>query len=315
MQVGKEHYIPIISFLRAVASLGVCATHMHFATGLYHEPLTKFITYGQLGVAVFFTISGFIIPYSLWTSDYKLKNFSTYILKRSIRIDPPYLAVILICLMLGYQFDFKKFILHLFYLIPFSNYDWYQGTFWTLGIEFQFYIFIGLFFPFIKKGNLYFLIPILLAFSFTGYFLNLHNGYNFIFRHIHYFVFGIIALLYKKKRISVIMTQFLLMTLTIYLCVNVSILTGFIGFIASQFIINFNFQNKITNFLGKISYSLYLIHPLIGECVIRLLKPFSPNLYLLYFTTLISCILGASIFYYGIERISLKWSKSIPTNP
>jgi peptidoglycan/LPS O-acetylase OafA/YrhL len=125
--------------------------HMQYTAGLDKLHIGKVLHYGQQGVAVFFVISGFIIPYSLWNSNYERKNFFKYIFKRLVRIDPPYLMVLLICLLFGsiynlYQFDFLKVIFHLAYLIPFSNYDWYQSVFWTLGLEFQFYILIGLLF-------------------------------------------------------------------------------------------------------------------------------------------------------------------------
>ena len=52
------------------------------------EPVLR---YGWLGVDVFFVISGFIIPFSLHRSGYQIGQFGRFLLKRIIRLDPPYL--------------------------------------------------------------------------------------------------------------------------------------------------------------------------------------------------------------------------------
>ena len=57
--------------------------------------------WGWAGVEVFFVISGFIIPFTLWQSGYRLKNYARFILKRIIRLDPPYLLSILLAIALA----------------------------------------------------------------------------------------------------------------------------------------------------------------------------------------------------------------------
>lgn len=74
MKDTKE-FIPVINFLRGIASLSVCAVHTYYITNLSKLPQFKFLAAGQDGVAVFLVISGFIIPYSLWNSNYEIRNF------------------------------------------------------------------------------------------------------------------------------------------------------------------------------------------------------------------------------------------------
>jgi peptidoglycan/LPS O-acetylase OafA/YrhL len=311
MKVRKSEHIPIFNLLRALAALGVCLIHLHYEVGLNRYPINKIITHGQQGVAIFFVVSGFIIPYSLWNSDYKVKYFFSYIFRRSVRIDPPYLLIILICLLTGYKFDLLKIIYHLFYLIPFSNQNWYQGVFWTLGVEFQFYILIGLLFPLLKNSNSNLIIGCLVLIGITGYFIPYPKNFGFIFHHAHYFSFGIITLLAWKKRIPIFTAQMSMLFLALFLTFTVSINCGFVGFIVAQAILYLKFENPITNFLGKISYSLYLTHSLTAEFLGKLLKPYAINPYVLFGIMIVCSILLAFIFYFFMERVALNWSKRI----
>ena len=73
----------------------------------------------------------------------------------SSRLDPPYLVTIAIAVALAaYQtFDdrpaylvfpsWSTIALHLGYLTGIGGHDWVLAVFWTLGIEFQFYIVVG----------------------------------------------------------------------------------------------------------------------------------------------------------------------------
>lgn len=316
-------YIPILNILRAVASLAVVFMHMSYASKLDKLPLGDILHYGQQGVAVFFVISGFIIPYSLWNSKYTIDQFFKYILKRSIRIDPPYLLVLLLCLIYGYffsiyPFNFLKFVFHLAYLIPFSQYDWYQSVFWTLGIEFQFYILIGLAFGFLKNSNIKLVCVVLLLIGATGYFVD--HSRNFILGNIHYFVIGILCFLYKKNRVSFKLTHLMLIVLSAFLMLKISMVTGLVGYVTAIAILHLKFSSLVTDFLGRIYYSLYLIHSLAAEFMLTIfyflnkLNPYPLFLILIFFNIVI-----ATIFYYLIEEPALNWAakiklKKIPSN-
>lgn len=308
-------YIPILNFLRALASLSVCVVHLHYMVGLEKYPIGKLLVQGQGGAAVFFVVSGFVIPYSLWNYNYALKNFFRYLWRRAVRIDPPYFVMVLISVLLLGQFDPIRFLFHLLYLIPFSGYDWYQSIFWTLGIEFQFYILIGLCFPLLKKGNIYVVVAIILLLSGTGYFINVMRSRDFIFHNIHYFGYGILALLIKKERIPLKVGHLLLLALTLFLCLKISIITGLIGYVVALTIIHLSFENSVSNFLGRISYSLYLTHVLIGGMLLVLFKPLIPNIYMLFLALLLCCIAVAFVYYRFIEKAALRWSKSVKLHP
>lgn len=93
-----------LDILRGVAALSV--SWYHFTNGnsafLPDGTLKTSGEYGWLGVEVFFVISGFIIPFTLARSGYRLADYGTFLVKRVVRLDPPYLVAIALIIALGY---------------------------------------------------------------------------------------------------------------------------------------------------------------------------------------------------------------------
>ena len=58
--------------------------------------------YGWLGVEMFFVVSGFVIPWALHRGGYRLKDYGRFLLKRVLRLDPPYVLSIALVLGLAY---------------------------------------------------------------------------------------------------------------------------------------------------------------------------------------------------------------------
>jgi len=99
-----NHRLESITTLRAIAALLVCFIHAGQVAGFRTDGLIQFvINEGQQGVAIFFVVSGFILPYALYNKDYMLKHFWLFLAGRIIRIDPPYWASILLVFLLGLQ--------------------------------------------------------------------------------------------------------------------------------------------------------------------------------------------------------------------
>src|SRR6266403_801542 len=160
-----KNRIAVLDFLRGIASLGV--VFFHFFNVLNPGFLTSISYYGQLGVQVFFVISGFIIPYSLYRGGYTLRHYGTFVLKRVVRLDPPYIVTIVIIMVLGvlswyfpfqqgpvFEVSLPQVLLHFAYINVFFGYPWLSDVFWTLAIEFQYYLLIGLVFPLVFSRRL-----------------------------------------------------------------------------------------------------------------------------------------------------------------
>src|SRR2546423_14858364 len=86
----------ILDLLRGIASLSVCWFHLTNGNEHFLPPgwLRASGEYGWVGVNVFFVISGFIIPYSLFQSGYRLRDYGRFFLKRILALGPTSLRAI-----------------------------------------------------------------------------------------------------------------------------------------------------------------------------------------------------------------------------
>ena len=88
--------------LRGVAALSV--TWFHFTHGnetfLRDGLLKSSGTFGWLGLFTFFVLSGFVIPYALHRAAFQLPQLGRFLLKRIVRLDPPYFATVVVVLVL-----------------------------------------------------------------------------------------------------------------------------------------------------------------------------------------------------------------------
>ena len=155
MSTASGSRIAIVEAMRGLAAIAVACNHFSLPlSGPLPEALT---VYGWLGVDVFFVISGFVIPLSLHGRNYRLRDFPNYLLRRLIRLEPPYIASILFVIVLWHasaaapqyagsapDYSLAQIFFHLLYLIPLTNYAWLADIYWSLAYEFVFYIVVGL---------------------------------------------------------------------------------------------------------------------------------------------------------------------------
>lgn len=310
----SKRHLTTLDFLRGIAALFVVLFHFS-GTGLsklMQEPIRQMFSWGYLGVIIFFVISGFVIPYALLRSNYRFSDFGNFIGKRFVRICPPSYIVILLTLVLFYTIDrlhlsknswfglitFPQVIHNFLYTIPFTNYEWINGVFWTLAIEFQFYLFIGLVFIQMFKTLTNFAICSLVLTCF--YYTPLAQPIQF-FHYNSFFIIGGITLLYFEKRIFVSHYLFMLSVIGAICYFQIGLTEALFGVATSLTIAFTHVDNRIGKFLGNISYSLYLTHMLIGSaCEAFLIKFFPPTTpiikFVLFVTILLIAIIGAYIY-------------------
>ncbi|WP_316806870.1 acyltransferase [Pedobacter agri] len=210
-----------VDFLRGIAALLVCL--FHFTNGNSHfldhgNWLKQIGSIGWTSVEIFFILSGFIIPYSLDRSHYHYKTFKHFMLKRLLRIEPPYLAAIFFVLAVNYlgtlspyyrgedfNINYFNLLLHLGYLNGFFGHGWLNPVFWTLAIEFQFYLLMELLFPMLHRTKKYVQISILVLLLVSAYFI---KSAGFIFHFLPYFILGIILYFRKIKQWSTKLSTF-----------------------------------------------------------------------------------------------------------
>jgi peptidoglycan/LPS O-acetylase OafA/YrhL len=148
----KKHILSL-NGLRTISILMVIGAHLlhhHYFTDSNNKALKYFgfiFFNGQLGVNIFFVISGFLITTLLIyekenTGDISLKNFYA---RRSIRIFPAYYFLLLVYFILqlvGYlNFDAREWLANLTYTKQFfPSGDDVAGHLWSLSVEEVFYL-------------------------------------------------------------------------------------------------------------------------------------------------------------------------------
>ena len=86
--------IQSVESLRGIAAFIVMWAHFgHTAQWLKFAP-------GSLGVFIFFVISGFVIPYAMQSVGYTHRDAGRFILRRLVRLEPPYLVAVVVMLAL-----------------------------------------------------------------------------------------------------------------------------------------------------------------------------------------------------------------------
>lgn len=100
-QANKQ--FPVLDTMRAVGALAVLTTHVGFNAGIYsgHGAIGRLIARMDVGVAVFFVLSGFLLsrPWLVAsTLDRRRPGIRRYAWKRFLRIVPAYTAVALVAL-------------------------------------------------------------------------------------------------------------------------------------------------------------------------------------------------------------------------
>ncbi|HEY5066245.1 MAG TPA: acyltransferase [Xanthobacteraceae bacterium] len=152
MQSKNTAYLERLDHLRALAAL--CVVLFEFRGYMRQLPLPHFslalIERGQVGVALFMVISGFILSHIVGASELDVPRFY---LNRILRIYPLFIFIVT----LGYFVvpdprDTQTGVDFLLALLPISNlyrlhYGTYGGMMWSIAVELQFY----LLFPFLWR--------------------------------------------------------------------------------------------------------------------------------------------------------------------
>lgn len=140
-----------IDALRALAALLVLWRHVAdaFATlgpgvsGLWVVDWGAALDFGRIGVVTFFLVSGYVIPFSIHPE--RPAAVGTFLIKRFFRIYPAYwlsipLGALATCWIWGLPFDARDFLVNLTLLQDFVGVRAALGLYWTLLVEWAFYL-------------------------------------------------------------------------------------------------------------------------------------------------------------------------------
>jgi peptidoglycan/LPS O-acetylase OafA/YrhL len=332
----KTPRFAFVDALRGIAALSVVLFHAiagnhvnALYAGLPHWA-QLLLDHGFVGVAIFFVLSGFVITHSLNGKTLSLPDIGVFMLKRSLRLDPPYWIAMALAISFSImathavkdraadEFSTAQIFAHLFYVQDILGYRQINPAFWTLCLEIQFYlVFAGLLWSrssalLISAFAVSLLWPLNLAPSLTGFFPNLWFG----------FLLGVGA--YKAWRVNTALPWFLAYAGAVLASglhdgspfVIACSLTALSLLLVSRMgrlstLLNWRW----VQFLGAISYSLYLIHSPITGATFRVGYMFTGRtIYteaLWWVVSIAACLVAATLLRLSVERPMLKLSASL----
>jgi len=322
---NDSHRLETVDQLRGLAALAVGWYHFTNVRSFLPEGWIKESgSSGWLGVEVFFVISGFILPWALYRAGYRLRHFARFLAKRILRLDPPYLVTLVLLIGLaflgwarhGFQADqlhlsFPQVFLHLGYLNAFFGYEWLSPVFWTLAIEFQYYLLLGLLFPLLIHTNMNVRLS---ALSVLGALAFVFPQSAFVFHFMFLFLLGIATFYRKTGQIGNRTFLALLIVFGIGCTCTLSPLIAIVGAATATSISYTKLNIRPLRFLSRISYSFYLLHGTIGGILITQVMRVTenPSLRITFLPVIFGLsILGSWVLYRWVELPAQRWSSSI----
>ncbi len=288
--VQTSQRLQTIDGLRAIAASLVAVSHfVAYNSGFDGFPQAKsFFYYGANGIQIFFVISGFILPYSMWMADYRLRRLHLFFAKRLLRLEPSYLVSLAITIALGYasaaapgyngppySVGYVQVASHLAYLSPYFDYPPIHGGYWTLAIEFQFYVLIGLVFPVIRSGRNDVALIALGTLCSATFLL----GDNALPHWLPVFAMGMWT--FRKTVGLATNIEFSVGLALAYLfgIVSCGIVPSTVAILTAAVIAHARWRpGRTVAFVGAISYTFYLYHQPVGQRVTHLLNRYFAGL-------------------------------------
>jgi len=328
-----------IDGLRGVAAMMVVFFHMKLilsdAVGRWFPPwLDTLFGHGDLGVDVFFVLSGFVIAHSIRDGDHTFQYLGKYALRRSIRLDPPLwaailLEIVLIQVSLYFYPDLgtktptlKQVLVNIAYLQEMLHVGNVIAVLWSLTYEVQFYFISVSFLVAVRlirrwdvqipwsKVFAYSLMVLAYTYSIAIYQNLVPTPLRGIFleRWFQFFL-GVMAwavLRHKLPQWVFVMAWTVCLVSTLVLAPSgyrtqsslcALLISALILWVGSSGRMDRLLSGNVSQFLGKISYSLYLLHLPIGWRFGSLMKRLAGNeLSVIIGTTVFVGSVAASVF-------------------
>ena len=324
--MSKTSHIGFIETLRAIAACSVLGFHfITWNNGIgdiyWNEKVKGIATYGAQGVEMFYIISGFVITFALTRSGYKIIHYGKYVLKRVIRIIPVFFMTIfsiysfkffMAKIFWGYemQLDYSNILANLTFTVDlWEGATWINPIFSTLGVEFQFYLLIGLLLPFIqyKAWSKYIILSLLILAGINT------MGHQTVLFNMPYFAIGIVMHdVYAKKLLN---ASYIYLGILLSVLLRYYLLEDFIiGALTLLLFLVIKPSFRLTNSIGQVSYSLYLTHGLFGGWLLFFLSRdeyINLTPYLIIPLAFVFSLIGAKVFYALFEKPSIKFGKKI----
>ena len=337
--------------LRGIAAMLVVLYQLYLHAETLLRPFTPeglhalIGSFGATGVNVFFVLSGFVISMSLRGAPLSGRYVAMFALRRSVRLDPPYWVTIILCIAMAKlsallfaelagrgQFSAAQIVAHLFYLQDILGFGDISAVFWTLCIELQFYLVLVLVLtaahdPAQPRSRPILAVAALVALSLVLAVGQIKLPVDGLFvRYWHMFALGVLTcwcvfgdLSWRWWWALVGIEGVVVFGAAPSLPHLAPVLAALVIVLSNRWVAARGWlSGAVHQFLGKLSYSLYLMHPIVGWSTISVLKKLfgdhpSLPLGLLYMTCgIVTSIAAAWILWRAVELPAIRWSKRVP---
>lgn len=315
MKSVNINYLPAIDHLRAFAAILILIYHGQSL--IYNKvinsdnvfdhwieannPLSAMIIEGHTAVALFMVLSGFIFTYGSYNKEI---SYLTFIYNRFLRVYPLYIFIMFVGIYTfpeNYSLSGMLQSLFLFSNLPGSlNIGPFSAMFWTISVEFSFYLMFPFLLKFLHQGGMKkmaTLILVMIIFRMFSFLLGTNirdiSYWTIIGRMDQLIVGMIIAKLYiqislnRTKWIVILIISTILILLSLFMFNKLggwpsiefwklfwpSIEGGMWGLFVLSYIKlvvgNKNIIQTIISKIGEVSFSIYLTHYIVASIIVQ----------------------------------------------
>lgn len=320
IEVNKSNRIEMLDVLRGLACIMVVLGHYIQEIGpALNKQLYALAGLGGKGVWLFFMISGFVIFMTLENT----RKPIDFIVSRFARLFPAYWAAVILSFILlkCFQLDqdhvsLQNLLLNLTMLPSCFGTENLDKVYWTLRVELVFYAWM---FLLLVSNGLKYIDYYLLAILFiSGVFVVCENAIAgqpmfsmvnniLILDHVYWFALGIEFYKFFKYRdlkgegLLVIAAAVIVMVLRGFSTENCLINLGLLLVFGAAVLIKMHVFLKPLQYLGLISYALYLIHSNLGRAFITQLTGAGYNQWAVFLLILTAALTLAHALTFTIE--------------
>jgi len=336
-----------LDYLRGLAASGVMAYHLSLFSFGESDASTVIARIKIYGVSVFYVLSGLTLCIADSKMQLNKKSLTIFYLKRFFRIFPLlWLATFFTYLLWNgpEMYSLKHLIVNTTILPGMIRPDAFEANgAWSIGNELFFYLFFPVLFFLNAKKPLYFVITVLAIFAAFALFTfklldpSIQLGYQWSkyvnpFNQFFFFAVGMFIATLKKPaglfiKWAPLLICFFFAAIVFYPASGepIVLVTGITRLVLSLFTIMLCYLFYISDFqflplfirnflkyLGEVSYSIYLIHPLVYLSLKHLSDAYLKlNVAIIITLTVVITLLLSKIVYENFEKYFMLKGKSI----
>jgi peptidoglycan/LPS O-acetylase OafA/YrhL len=309
------------------------------------------IIQGGMGVVFFFALSGFVITRSLASRPVDTPTLGNFYARRLARLTPPYYAALVFTLVvnvasvtLKHQSFTEEYgamtplrvITNLAYIPTLFDVDlMINGIYWTLYVEMQFYALIGLLcwamFQLERRNQRRVfdaLIVVLCLVSLIYPAGDLLQSFSpYIVPYLCCFMAGVLVYWHsvgrvRKEALAIYFAALLACAIAYraatYVSTTAAMALLYVAATRTGAMQRW-LSDRVSHFLGQISFSLYLIHPSVLGAVYyvgeRVIGDSAAAQFVLIIPEVAACVLAAMVMHRFVEQPAINWSSRLKPAP